>query len=362
MIDYPSSDQLILLHDSESSFIYHQHHGLRFQDSSIVTVCDFGCLQTTLCSFRVSNSNPIPFGPNGKIDLGSSSLEPIIVDSLIERYGSVMDAWFQTMPKLLQRILQKSNQFKQCYHLSSSATSLSMRLQGQDIQVLSMAELDDWFREYEKIVYAIEKYLQRIMILSGKQRIIFIVSGGFGRSEYLLGCLRRHFGTQIQILTDEPHLSVLKGACILGLNQSMIRQRVYRYSYGTQFSKLFDPRTDNPKAYRWGSKPNEYIASYLPFTIAGCPIPVDQQFEQIVCPANDTQTEFPFGLYYALDQSQDIDAARELITITVSIPEEYRSMGRRNRFRILMNFQLTEIKFSVIHVPSGETHNSIVVL
>jgi hypothetical protein len=273
-----------------------------------------------------------------------------------------MDGWFQSMPKLLHRLLEKANQAKQFYHMNWSESNLCMRLGGEYVEILSAMELDDWFREYEKIVYAIEKYLQRIMTMSGKQCISFIVTGGFGRSEHLLRCLKRYFGTQVQIIIEQPHLSVMKGASILGLNQSMIRQRVYRYSYGTQFSKLFDPMTDNPKAYRWGTKPNEYIASYLPFTIAGCPIPADQQYEQIVCPANDTQTEFPFGLYYALDQSQDIEAAKELITITVSIPKEFQAMGRRNRFRILMNFQLTEIKFSVIHVPSGETHHSIVVL
>ena len=126
--------------------------------------------------------------------------------------------------------------------------------------------------------------------------------------------------------------------------------------------KIFDPKIDDPTAYRWGSPPNEFIAAFLPFTKAGTPIPSEKVFEQIVCPANDHQTEFPFGLYYSMLSCPVLADCIELVTLTVAIPDTYRHLGRENRFRILMVFGITEIKFSVVHTQSGETHESVVVL
>ena len=164
------------------------------------------------------------------------------------------------------------------------------------------------------------------------------------------------------ILPKNPVTVVLEGLLSLGISPKRITDRVSRFSYGTQFSKIFDPKVDDPKAYRWGLPPNQFIASFLPFTTAGKPISPDKVFEQVVCPANDHQSEFPFGLYYSMESNPKLSACTELITLTVAIPESWRHLGRENRFRILMCFGITEIKFSVIHTQSNQTHESIVTL
>jgi hypothetical protein len=190
-----------------------------------------------------------------------------------------------------------------------------------------------------------------------------VVVGGFAKSGLLIKSLTKALGDERSIiLPKDPSKSVLEGLSSLGLRPNRILDRVSRFSYGTQFSKIFDPAVDDPKAYRWGQAPNQFIASFLPFTTAGKPISPDKVFEQIVCPANDHQSEFPFGLYYSMESNPKLSACTELITLTVAIPENWRHLGRENRFRILMCFGITEIKFSVIHTQSSESHESIVTL
>ena len=192
------------------------------------------------------------------------------------------------------------------------------------------------------------------------QKMKIVAIGGFVRSNYLVKRLQEKFiGIHI---AREPSKCVLDGMTILGTKADAITDRASRFSYGTQFSKVFDPAVDDPAAYRWGQPPSQFIAAFLPFTTAGKYIPPDKVFEQIVCPANDHQTEFPFGLYYSMEVNPKLAACTELVTLTVAIPDAWRHLGRENRFRILMLFDTTEIKFSVIHTQSNESHESVVVL
>ena len=43
----------------------------------------------------------------------------------------------------------------------------------------------------------------------------------------------------------------------------------------------------------------------------------------------------------------------ELTTIILKVPPEYQKLGRLNRFKIMMTFSVTEIRFSVLHSQSG---------
>lgn len=214
----------------------------------------------------------------------------------------------------------------------------------------------------EGILTTVEKHMEKY---GGKPNMKFISVGGFSKSQHFskkMGEKMALLGYESVLFPREPSRAILDGMTMLATKPYGIRDRASRFSYGTQFSKIFDAKTDDPTAYRWGSPPNQFIASFLPFTQAGKYIPPDRVFEQIVCPANDHQTEFPFGLYYSMEQNPKLSACTELITLTVAIPEAYRHLGRENRFRILMTFGITEIKFSVIHTQSSERHETIVVL
>ena len=219
----------------------------------------------------------------------------------------------------------------------------------------------------DQIVEGVKNHLNSIYSSMNQSSLPYnmkmVVAGGHARSHALTkGLVTLVSKPENLILPRQPSKSILHGLVYLSITPNAIRERASRFSYGTQFSKLYDPKTDDPTAYKWGSHPNQFIASFLPFTKAGTPIPSEKVFEQIVCPANDHQTEFPFGLYYSYLPSPKLKECVELVTLTVAIPEGYRYLGKENRFRILMEFGVTEIKFSVVHTQSGEIHESVVVL
>jgi hypothetical protein len=227
------------------------------------------------------------------------------------------------------------------------------------VRQIDVAEVMEYYTTM--ILNSIESYILTIISKYPKQRIKMYPFGGIARSTYLIEQIKSLLDNyNVQIIVNEPSFTIIRGATTLGLNQQLIRDRVYQYSYGTQFSKPYDPKVDDPQAHRWGTPPNEYIAAFLPFTSPGEVITEDQVFEQLVCPANDEQTAFPFGLYYSLGSATLISRCFELTTIVVGIPPAYQNLGKENRFKILMNFRLTEIKFTVIHMQSGEIHETLV--
>ena len=369
LIQVSESDQLILCTEPEAVLLLNQHLGLELRQSEVVVVCDIGGSCTQLSAFKsLSGSKSIPFGPNGTVQNGSATIDETLIDDLKNRVGiNVFREWCCKMPKFLSRVNSKFETLKKTFSEDLEYLNGSIRIpvcENEDVELFTHKQVQELFQDYTStLMISINEYLQELERLNNHAHVKFIAVGGFAQSAYLLGMLQDLFQDRnISLIVQNPGAAIMQGAAILGSYQSLIRKRVYRYSYGTQFSKLFDPKTDDVNAYRWGQPPTEYIASFLPFTTAGKPIPEDQVFEQVVCPANDHQTEFPFGLYYSLDQSSNMSNCSELITITVAIPPAYRSLGKANRFRILMNFHLTEIKFSVIHLQSGQQHDSVVIL
>jgi hypothetical protein len=196
----------------------------------------------------------------------------------------------------------------------------------------------------DEIANGVENHLKSVLSTPGlsESNMKVIAVGGHARSNALTKKLSSLLtNCDNFIVPRQPSKTILQGLTYIAITPDAILDRSYRISYGTQFSKLYDPKTDDPNSYKWGSPPNQFIASFLPFTKAGVPTPPDKVFEQIVCPANDHQTEFPFGLYFSLLASPKLKECEELITLTVAIPAGYRELGRENRFRILMEFGMT---------------------
>lgn len=75
-----------------------------------------------------------------------------------------------------------------------------------------------------------------------KADFIFMV-GGFSESPYLKNEILRKFdNTKIQVLVPRrPQISVVRGACLYGLNPRSISSRIAKKTYGINTLTVFDP-------------------------------------------------------------------------------------------------------------------------
>ena len=75
-----------------------------------------------------------------------------------------------------------------------------------------------------------------------KAKFIFMV-GGFSESPFLKSEIKKKFETQnLQILVPRrPQVSVIRGACMYGLNPRSISSRIAKKTYGINTLTTFDP-------------------------------------------------------------------------------------------------------------------------
>jgi hypothetical protein len=66
--------------------------------------------------------------------------------------------------------------------------------------------------------------------------------GGFSESPYLKSEILKRFDSNIQVLVPRrPQISVVRGACLYGLNPRSITSRIAKKTYGINTLTVFDP-------------------------------------------------------------------------------------------------------------------------
>ena len=71
---------------------------------------------------------------------------------------------------------------------------------------------------------------------------VFMV-GGFSESPFLKSVVKKEFETEkVQVLVPRrPQVSVIRGACMFGLNPRSINSRISKKTYGINTLTTFDP-------------------------------------------------------------------------------------------------------------------------
>lgn len=86
-----------------------------------------------------------------------------------------------------------------------------------------------------------EQLIEQITAKKEKLNFIFMV-GGFSESPYLKSEIIKRFETDmIQVLVPRrPQISVIRGACMFGLNPRSITSRIAKRTYGINTLTTFD--------------------------------------------------------------------------------------------------------------------------
>ena len=95
---------------------------------------------------------------------------------------------------------------------------------------------------FENIKSKVEQLITQVESKKEKLGFIFMV-GGFSESPFLKSEIKARFeNPDVQVLVPRrPQVSVIRGACMFGLNPQSITTRIAKHSYGINTLTTFDP-------------------------------------------------------------------------------------------------------------------------
>ena len=130
-------------------------------------------------------------------------------------------------------------------------------------------------------------------------KFIFLV-GGFGESPYLRQKIKKEFESNelIVLIPKRPLVSVVRGACMFGLNPFSITSRIAKKTYGISTLGIFDEKKHplNKKVMIEGEAFCENI--FDPFVLKDDSVSVNQEIVKTYCPVRGAQTIMKIILYY----------------------------------------------------------------
>lgn len=129
-------------------------------------------------------------------------------------------------------------------HNKSHPTELHLKQRGTSCIDLPSSLMMSFFQPLvENIKSKVEQLLEQAENKVGyKAKFIFMV-GGFSESPYLKSEVKKQFETpNLTVLAPRrPQVSVIRGACMYGLNPRSITSRIAKKTYGINTLTTFDP-------------------------------------------------------------------------------------------------------------------------
>ncbi len=151
-----------------------------------------------------------------------------------------------------------------------------------------------------KIINKVKELLEETKQKAGYYpKFIFLV-GGFGESPYLRQKIKKEFESNelIVLIPKRPLVSVVRGACMFGLNPFSITSRIAKKTYGISTLGIFDEKKhpSNKKVMIDGEAFCENI--FDAFVLKDESVSVNQEIVKTYCPVRGAQTIMKIILYY----------------------------------------------------------------
>jgi molecular chaperone DnaK (HSP70) len=118
-----------------------------------------------------------------------------------------------------------------------------VKLKGASNLELPSALMASFFHPlFENIKSKVDQLVAQVEAKKEAVNFIFMV-GGFSESPFLKAEINRRFdNTKIEVLVPRrPQVSVVRGACLYGLNPRSITSRIAKKTYGINTLTVFDP-------------------------------------------------------------------------------------------------------------------------
>ncbi|KAF7187277.1 Heat shock 70 kDa protein 12B [Pseudocercospora fuligena] len=310
-----SRHELKLISEPEAAAVYTlrtiQPSGLRVGDNYVV--CDAGGGTVDLIAYKVTDINPLrveesAVGTGGLC--GSAFLNYRFEDHVKSRIGSERyNHMREKKPKTWMMGLKYFEEFVKRNFNEEEHSEVNVPFPGlpddeeagldSGFLIMSSEQVKHIFEPIiDEVIALVEGQVNAIKDKGGNVSGIILV-GGFGQSNYLYTRLKQHFNAPPPpIYTERPThaaaqapqhavevlqplhawTAVVRGACVRGLEGSLVEKRRSRWHYGTSYATVFD-ETKHPMSDRYWSPLWErwMVSDRMQWHIAkGTPISADQ--------------------------------------------------------------------------------------
>jgi len=257
-------------------------------------------------------------------------------------------------PNKLTELIEKHNKKHQAeFHLKQ---------RGASCVDLPPALMISFFQPlFENIKSKVESLLEQAETKVGyKAKFIFMV-GGFSESPFLKTEIKKKFETNnLQVLVPRrPQVSVIRGACMYGLNPRSISSRIAKKTYGINTLTTFDPER-HPEEKKVIIEGEDFCEDVFDiFVKKNESVSIDEIHTKTYCPVRSRQTVMRI-IFYCTDATDvefvDEKGVAQLGELSIDIGKPFQSVEDKT-VKVTLVFGSTHIHATATNKDGTESRN-----
>ena len=210
----------------------------------------------------------------------------------------------------------------------------------------------------EKIQAKVHELLEQTKKKEGYSAKFIFMVGGFSESPYLKSEIKKRFQNQetTVLIPKRPLISVIRGACMFGLNPRIITSRIAKKTYGINTLTVFDPNR-HPEKKKVLIEGEEFCEDVFDvFVKKNQSVRVDELVNKIYCPVRARQSIMRI-IIYCTDSTEvefvDEPGVSKLGELSIDLG---KSVQGDKTVTVTMRFGATSIMVTVTN-KRGEARN-----
>jgi len=246
-------------------------------------------------------------------------------------------------------------------HNSKNPPEFSLRVKGSSNVELPSALMTSFFQPlFENIKTKVKQLIQQAEAKKETVDFIFMV-GGFSESPFLKNEIIQRFETnKVQVLVPRrPQVSVIRGACMYGLNPRSITSRIAKKTYGINTLTTFDPQK-HPEDKKVVIEGEDFCEDVFDaFVKKGDSISIDEVHTKTYCPVRTRQTIMRI-IFYCTEKRDaefvDDDGVYQLGELCVDIGKPFQGVDDKT-VKVTLLFGSTQIYATATNKDGTEIKN-----
>ena len=254
-------------------------------------------------------------------------------------------------PSKLGQLIEKHNK--------NNPKEIQLKQRGASCIDLPPALMMSFFQPlFENIMSKVDSLLEQAKNKVGyKAKFIFMV-GGFSESPYLKDEIKKRFGSdEISVLVPKrPQVSVIRGACMYGLNPRTITSRIAKKTYGINTLTTFDPER-HPEEKKVVIEGEDFCEDVFDiFVRKNESVSIDEFHTKTYCPVRTRQTVMRI-IFYSTDSTEvdfvDEKGVTALGELTIDIGKPFQTVEEKT-VKVTLMFGTTHIYATATNKDSTE--------